>query len=252
MRRAGRLGVLVVAVLVGGGLVACGDDDDDAEGNGGGEGASAEACDAYIGVTKAFNVDEPDPEAIGALLDDLDAAAPDAVADEIAVMTSTAREAIESGDFDAFEGEEFTEAQQVVDPFFFEDCDAEAKAEVTAVDYAFEGAPDEVRAGEVAFLFTNNGEELHEMVLLRKKDDTEQSFDEILELPEEEGQELVEGKGGMFGFPGSVRANWVDLEAGEYTMVCFIPVGSTPDAGEEGGDGPPHFVEGMRRDFEVT
>jgi hypothetical protein len=233
--------VAVTAVLAGG-LAACGGDD---------AAASEEACDAYIGVTKAFNAEEPDPDAIRGLLDDVEAEAPEDIEDPLQVMVDTGREVLETQDFEAFQTDEFMTAQGEVDPFFFENCDADQKAEVTAVDYEFQDAPDEVDAGEVAFLFENGGEEVHEMVLLRKKDGTTESFDEILALPEEEGQQLVEPTFVAFGFPDAKTASWVDLDAGEYSMVCFIPEGSTLDAGEEGGDGPPHFTLGMRQDFVV-
>ena len=242
MGRVRRCVAATAVVVLAGGLTACGGDD---------AAASEEACDAYIGVTKAFNAEESDPEAAAGLLDDVEAEAPEEVRDQLQVMVDTAREVLESGSFEAFETEEFTAAQGEVDPFFFESCDADQKAEVTGVDYEFQDAPDEVDAGEVAFLFENSGEEVHEMVLLRKRDDTTESFDEILELPEEEGQQLVEPTFVAFGFPGATTASWVDLDAGEYSMVCFVPEGSTADAGEEVGDGPPHFTLGMRHDFVV-
>ena len=62
---------------------------------------------------------------------------------------------------------------------------------------------------------------------------------------------------GAFAFPGSSDSRIIELEAGEYLAVCFIPVGLTPEvaeAAESGGEepqGPPHFTQGMRAEFTV-
>jgi hypothetical protein len=126
-----------------------------------------------------------------------------------------------------------------------------ATTDVTAVDYAFEGVGETLPAGAHTFTFANEGEEPHELVILRIKDEND-SIDELLQLPEEEGRARVEEAGGTFALPGEAgEPAQVDLEAGKYAFVCFIPVGTTGESPEETGDGPPHFVEGMVTEFTV-
>ena len=123
-------------------------------------------------------------------------------------------------------------------------CDYET-VDVTAVDYAFEGVPDSVPAGTLAFELTNASEaEEHEMVVFRRADGVTQSFGEILNLPEEETEELIVFSAAAFAPPGESGATLADLDAGEYAMVCFIPVGGAED-------GPPHFTAGMIKEFTV-
>lgn len=255
---------LLLAALLAGALGACGDDDDDAAStttaaSGGpassesaGDGASEEVCTAYGDVTAAFS-GEPDPDEVAADLDVLEQGAPADVADPLQVMTEAARTVLASGgeDFSAFEDPSFSEAQGEVDPYFFGACEYDTKAEVRAVDYGYEGMPSEVEAGQLAILLTNEGNEAHEMGLLRKADGVTESFDEILALPEEEAMEKVEEVGGSFvPSRGAQSLALVDATPGEYAAVCFIPVGTTgPDVE---GDGPPHFMEGMKTEFTVA
>ena len=61
--------------------------------------------------------------------------------------------------------------------------------------------------------------------------------------------------GASFGAPGDSDTLFVDLEPGRYVIVCFLPVGATPDNMEalESGEleGPPHFTQGMVEEFTV-
>ena len=61
--------------------------------------------------------------------------------------------------------------------------------------------------------------------------------------------------GASFAAPGESDTLFVDLEPGRYVIVCFLPVGATPDNMEalESGElqGPPHFTEGMVEEFTV-
>lgn len=276
-----------VAILLGctaGMLTACGDDDSDTttgaptpeadagtdatteaepgtdEGTGteasstGGD--DTELCTAYADVTAAFSGPPPDPETITPLLETLDAEAPEEVADPLGVMTDAARTAVDSGGEDSspFEAPEFLEAQSEVDPYMFENCDYDAKVEVTATEYAFEGIPDEIDAGTVAFLLTNEGNEAHEIGLARKKDDVTESFDELLEMDEAEAETKIDFAGGAFAASsGDQGLAIADLEPGEYVAVCFIPVGTSMEGDDmQEGDGPPHFMQGMKAEFTVS
>lgn len=137
---------------------------------------------------------------------------------------------------------------------------------VTAVDYAFQGMPANIEAGFRHLRFNNTGTELHEMIVLRKKTTSTESFDQILALGEEQGQEKVDQVGATFAFPASAggpgggvdSSVLVNLTPGQYAVVCFIPVGLTPQAAQQAEQtgqepqGPPHFTRGMKTEFTVA
>lgn len=141
-----------------------------------------------------------------------------------------------------------------------------AESRVTAIDYAFQGMPANLEAGRRHFRFNNSGTELHEMIVLRKKPTTTESFDQILSLDEEQARAKVDEVGATFAFPasaggpGAVDATaFLDLTTpGQYAIVCFIPVGLTPQAAQQAEQtgqepqGPPHFTRGMKTEFTVA
>jgi uncharacterized cupredoxin-like copper-binding protein len=137
---------------------------------------------------------------------------------------------------------------------------AGAEVTVTAVDFKFEGVPAQVPTGTPMRL-VNQGQEVHEMVVVRKLPTTTQSFEELLAMPGDEAQSLVENVGVAFAEPGQTAADVVTAgEPGDYLMVCFIPAGTTslpsmdPNASEAPslGTGAPHFTLGMLQEFTVT
>jgi hypothetical protein len=239
--------LIAISVCAGLVLAACGDDDDDGA-------AAAAACDPYVAITNSFN-GEPDPATLTPLLDELDANAPEEIAGSVAVMTGAARTALETGDFASFETAEFGDAQSEVDPWMFENCDFDQTAEVTASEYEFEGVPEELEVGSAAFLLTNEGEEAHELAIMRKADGVTQSWDEILALPQEEGEALVVQVGGAFApGEGTQGVAFVDLVPGDYVVTCFVPTGTsmTADGEVTEGTGVPHFMGGMIDEFTVS
>jgi hypothetical protein len=127
---------------------------------------------------------------------------------------------------------------------------------VTAREYEFEGELDGLQAGINGLAFENSGSEFHEMVLFRINDDTTETMEELLALPEEEAQSKVTEAGAAFGAPGDSDTLFTDLDAGRYAIICFLPVGALPENMEalESGeleDAPPHFTQGMIREFTV-
>lgn len=269
-------GALVAALATG-----CGDDadtgsdaaapSDTAPGAGSepGAGAGSGDLDAYCEATLAIEtVEEPDidfealspeeqaeeakafaSETLLPLADDIVAAAPPEVEADIDVLHGVVAELAETGDFSAFEAPEFGEASANAHAFDLENCGWDT-VDVEALDYAFSGVPETLEAGVTSFELTNTGEELHEIVLIRKNDDVEETFDQLLELPEEEAMQKTTVVGAAFGAPEETGVyDIVDLEAGEYLAVCFIPQNTTSEDSE--GDGPPHFVLGMRTAFTV-
>lgn len=186
----------------------------------------------------------------------LEGSAPPQVREQTEVIVGFFREGLASGDDSFFEAPEFSQAEGAVDEFALGQCGF-PEIEVTAVDYAFEGVPATVEAGTVAFSFTNQGGEHHEMAIARINDDVEVSVEELLMLPEGEAESMVTYIGGGFAEPGEGDAIFLNLEPGRYGVVCFMPVGSTTEAvaaAEERGEeveGAPHFTEGMFASFTV-
>jgi uncharacterized cupredoxin-like copper-binding protein len=137
---------------------------------------------------------------------------------------------------------------------------ASADITVTAVDFAFENVPAEIPGGTTLGL-TNGGQEVHEMVVVRKLPTTTQSFEELLAMPQDQALGLVQDIGVAFAEPGATAAEVVTTgEPGDYLMVCFIPAGTTslpsinPNASAPPslGTGAPHFTLGMTKEFTVT
>ena len=116
---------------------------------------------------------------------------------------------------------------------------------VTGVDFAFEGLPEHVDAGRVGIDFTNGTttDEEHEMVVLQRIGDSDETVDELLELPEEELFSKVAPMAVTYADDaGGTNHALVDLEAGNYIAICMIPTA---------GEGPPHALNGMVTEFTV-
>lgn len=197
-------------------------------------------------------------EDVTTALDEIEETAPDEVSGAVGTIVGAIRPAIEAGDEEAMsegmESQAFAEAAQVVDSYLIDECGWET-ADVTAVDYAFEAELDGLQPGITGLTFENAGTEMHEMILFRFNDDTTESIDELFEMPEEEAMSKVSMRGAVFGAPGDTDTLFVDLDEGRYAIVCFLPVGATPENMEalEAGevDGPPHFTQGMLREFTI-
>jgi uncharacterized cupredoxin-like copper-binding protein len=143
---------------------------------------------------------------------------------------------------------------------------------VHAVDYAYQGVPGTLPAGETRFSFTNDSKaEGHEMSLFRINDGVSESFDQILAEDEarQNQQDQQGGQGGQqgsqkppaekappppkmtfFGGTGSAPGASAKMDligslpAGKYGMVCFLPVAN--DQSET-----PHYKKGMKAEFTV-
>jgi hypothetical protein len=229
-------------------LGACSDDEDDealpgdADGNGEVttvEGDLGEVCDLKLQIDAADFESPTSLEDVSALVGQAQEAAPPELEEAFRTIVDAYGNAAE--DEAALESPEFTAASAEVAEATHTGCGWE-QVDITNVEYAFEGVPDEVPAGVTSFLTTNEGEEPHVAVLMQVPDDLEDPAS-ILESPEPPaGTELV---GAAFGVPGDMAGFAADLEPGTYFMFCDIPVG-----GEE--EGAPHFTEGMQRVFTVT
>ena len=153
--------------------------------------------------------------------------------------------------------------------------------EVTGVEYAFLGLPRELPVGS-EISFTNEGAELHEIVIVRIADGVTEHIYELLALAAEgrdlmaEGLVEMVGQGPLVAPPGMAAEGTLVLDrTGEYLALCFIPQGFDPAVFKANGVdlmamGPdtdistlpeeiqaifgnrPHFRSGMYQQFVVT
>lgn len=131
---------------------------------------------------------------------------------------------------------------------------------VVGTDYHFGGLPTTVPVGTV-LSFDNQGAELHELIVARKNDGVTQTWDELLQMPDEEAFQYVTLVGDgmpLFAAPGQPAEGTLTLaQEGEYIALCFIPQGMTEMPTESTDpssipSGPPHFALGMIQTFTVT
>jgi hypothetical protein len=278
MNRSVRVAV-AAATVAGLVLAACGDDDEDdaTTDEAAGESAAASGgdselgayCDAVVALEMApepevdFETATPEEQAealkayaaetLRPLADDVAAAAPEEVTADVETLRGALDQMAATGDPAGWDAPEAAAASDRVHDFDLESCEW-TTSDVVTTDYAFGGVPDELPAGPVSFELTNEGAELHELLVIRKNDGVTQSADELLALPEEEAMELVTMVGPPTTVaPGEAGYKVVDLEPGDYMTMCFIPTGITgedePPAGEPG---PPHAMHGMVAEFTVS
>lgn len=226
-------------------------------------GPSAEAsafCETYVDVQSLINTgpDEADPmpwvEDVTAGLEGLKTDAPDEISGAVEGMADTLLEPVSNLDEEAFlaatASDGYSDDTAVIDDFLVDECEF-TSVDVTAIDYAYDTDVDGLEAGQVAFDFSNEGTEFHEMALLRIDDDTTETVEELLQLPEDEAEAKTTFMGISFAAPGQGSTMYADLEPGRYVMLCFIPTGSTSLEEAETADGPPHFTQGMVKEFTV-
>jgi hypothetical protein len=242
--------LLGAAAILAAGVVACGDDDDDT--------ASAEACSSLVEFNTAASgdgqTDTSTPEgakALGSVLAPLWEDARDAIPASAKSDTEVVTDAIndlQAGDGAAFAADATFESFNRALTGAIGQCDFAEQA-VTATEsngeYRFKGISDSMEPGVVAMSLKNEGVEPHVMVVFRKNDGETRTAEELLALPEEEGQAAGTDVGGVFAEPGASSVGLVNLTPGNYVYFCPIPIGG-------GDDGPPHFTQGMYGEFTVS
>jgi hypothetical protein len=159
--------------------------------------------------------------------------------------------------FNAFAQDDVEEAIMQIDEFEAEHCglesdetepptgssteveDGATRVDVVATDYAFSGAPS-LSAGRTSFVLTNEGEEAHFLLLTKLKEGT--TLDEALQMEDPSGVIEGEWETGLAAAGGEdEEVVTIDLEAGTYGMLCFVP----------GPDGTPHAFMGMAQELTV-
>ncbi len=180
------------------------------------------------------------------------AAAPAAIAPDVTTVTDLVRSSLATA-ADVASDPDYRAADERVDVFIADSCGYDTIA-VSAVEYAFENLPTSVAAGRTSFVFTNNGAEIHEMVVFRIDDDVTETIGEILAL-EDDASSKVQFIGSTVGAQGETDTETLELIPGRYAALCFIPVGTTDATSSGEGEeppGPPHFAVGMTAEFTVT
>lgn len=262
MRRIGRIAIAALALTAA--LAGCGGDDDDDDA----AGAQADLAAFCEAANEVETLGEPEVDWETASDEEIMEAtkqfarervlpvatrvqenAPEEISDAVSTLIAATNELADTGNFEeAFETPEVQEADAAFHEAHVSECELET-VDVTAVDYAFNGVPDTLEAGFVSFELTNDGDEPHEMVVFRKNDGVEQSFEELVEA---EADDQVTFVAGSFAEPGDDAYAVAELKAGDYAMVCFIPVGASAEGPQEGEEeGPPHFTRGMLSEFTV-
>ena len=127
---------------------------------------------------------------------------------------------------------------------------------VIGKDYEFFAAEALALGGQQAVSFINEGEELHELNIVRIAPEETRSLEQIIQ--ESAGSDAppatITPVAMGIACPGERTVFNADLsEPGRYAAVCFIPVGTTPDSDPEAEpSGPPHAAEGMFAEFTVA
>ena len=209
------------------------------------------ACDSWIdadtAVTTYLFTGQGDADSVLATLDAAIAAAPPDNVQRLTELKAAAEPQIQDPSSDVSDDTVRLYAETVA--WVGDNCDVDT-VDVTAEEYEYSGMPDTLTTGYHVVNFSNQGNEQHEMFAFRINDGVTESLDELFALPEEEVMTKITPVNASFAPPGQRdTSGWNMTEAGNYAIVCFVPVGSV---GDTEGDGPPHFTQGMVHEFTVT
>ncbi len=117
---------------------------------------------------------------------------------------------------------------------------------VSGDDYSFD-APDTIAAGQTTLRFANEGQEAHELQLMRFNEGV--LIHQFMQTLHQGGGleaalQMASGKGGVATIvPGQTAEATVDLPEGEYVLICRVP---SP------GDSVAHALKGMVKPLTVT
>ena len=111
---------------------------------------------------------------------------------------------------------------------------------VAALDFAFEGVPETLEAGETTFVLANEGDVSHEMTIALMPEGW--TIEEVAFESSESGSKIV-GVIDPIG-PGESGEVTMDLEPGQYGYICH-EIGGTKGKDKE------HYYHGMIGEFTV-
>lgn len=223
-------------------------------------------CDAALAIELAqpdidFEQATPDEIAAGLkawaaddlrpLYEDLKAVAPAELDDAVTTYGTVIEELVKTGDPSLFDSPELSEAGASAHAYDRKTCDW-SSADVVATDFAFAGLKETYAPGPLSIDLANEGDEVHELIVLKVKEGVDESAEELVQLSEDEAFEKVDFTGNIDPVaPGDGGYIVVDLEPGRYVVSCFLPEGAT---GMEhlDADGMPHALSGMFAEFTVA
>lgn len=177
-------------------------------------------------------------------------------ADETASASASASEDAETTDDTEAEDDAAASGICADLPPAEEGAEGATRTAVIAKDYAFAAVEALALGGQQAVSLINEGEELHELNIVRIAPEETRSLEQIIQ--ESAGSDAppatITPVAMGIACPGERTVFNADLsQPGRYAAVCFIPVGTTADADPEGEpSGPPHAAEGMFAEFTVA
>lgn len=180
---------------------------------------------------------------------DLDATKQATVAGEVDTLVKLVRAGVAAGDDSFGEDEAFGAAEAQIDEYLLDACGFEA-VKATATNYEYAGLPASIPAGPTSLTLTNDGDEMHEMVVLRINDDSLDAEGLVALGTPDKILAKATFAGIAFSPPGQTTTGFFDLAAGRYAIVCFIPKDTDAEHNFQ-GEGPPHFTEGMLEELTV-
>lgn len=210
-------------------------------------------CDGVVGYQAATTGFPESPEEIAAFVDDQVVPALELMvghsdgelAASVEVLVDAFADLKDTGDpTPLFEDADILAAQEAIGEATHHRCELQT-IDVLAADYSFGGIPAEIEAGRVSIAFVNDGEEEHELVLLRRPDDSTTTLDEYLAGDPGALFEQAEFYGVLFAAPAATMYTAIDLDPGTYFAICMIPTGGDPEA-------EPHSAHGMTATMVVT
>jgi hypothetical protein len=213
-------------------------------------------CDAALKVDKTssqvFNSSKKpskkDQQRLDAAFTEAENTAPPEVAANVQAAVSEVRAALQTGK----EPDQNVLAPNTtaIDQYRYNSC-GYPTADVTGIEYQFQGLPKTVQEGRLAIKFTDSGTEVHELGVARLK--TKDSIKKILSLPEKDQNKKVEFVNGTDDvLPGQTTYAIVDFQKpGRYAAVCFVNVGATTLDKAHSGHGTTHAAKGMYQEITV-
>ncbi|HWJ52431.1 MAG TPA: hypothetical protein VNT24_03515 [Propionibacteriaceae bacterium] len=175
--------------------------------------------------------------------------APEPIKAEVGKVLAVARDGASTGDADTFGSPELVAADRRIDEYILRECGYQ-QIQVIATDHAYQGLPSAVRSGAVGIRVDNQGQDVHQVLIIRANDGVTQPFSEMLELPPEQRGQLATPLGSIEVEPGETSTVFLRLTPGRYGAVDLLAQGTTSFAAP--GDGPPHFSLGMQGEFTAT
>jgi hypothetical protein len=212
-------------------------------------------CDANWKISKVFSglgggEDQPSAEEfqkadakLAPLLDDAEASVPAEIEPQVTAAIGLLRQGLETASQDP----SFFETGGQIDAWAFDNCDYQT-VDVTGTEYKFSGLPKKLEPGRTMFRLTNEGAELHELVVFSIK--TKTPLKKLLANEKRAEKESVFA-GAAFAEQDQSGYAYVQLKKGRHAAVCLVPVGAT-DPNVEPPEGPPHAAEGMAQEFQVA